>query len=129
MVTIDLSIDGQWRIAIDWWASGDTSHVLQLLQDREPIPTFAREWLCDALIGKVKRRAGLQKTPIRGWQMLVLIGLFEDTPLGKAILRTRKGYAEAGRILGLSAAQVEAHLPKTRGNTKGHKPYAWQRAK
>ncbi|MGE3773438.1 MAG: hypothetical protein AB7I32_10965 [Gammaproteobacteria bacterium] len=58
--------DTLWRWAIHEWAQGDDTRVTRLLkQGREPVPGFAREWLADALAGKVKRRRGRRKTPRR----------------------------------------------------------------
>ena len=42
--------------------------------------------------------------------------------------RTLEGRKEAARQLGITEKQVRALLPKTRTNTKGHKPYGWKSA-
>lgn len=108
----------RWRWAIAAWADGDTASVLRLLGGDAPIPDFAREWLADALLGKVKRRRGPKARPslartvreiqIRADFDLVLAavryqatedaeaGLVGDTPTNRAIasLALKHGLSE-----------------------------------
>lgn len=53
----------RWRWAIAAWADGDTTRVLKLLAGDAPVPDFARAWLANAVLGKVKRRRGPKSKP------------------------------------------------------------------
>lgn len=55
--------EDRWRRAIYFWENNSTNMVLRLLAGDRPIPQFARQWLAEALLGKVKRKRGPKPEP------------------------------------------------------------------
>lgn len=69
------------------------------------------------LKGKGSMRTRRQKALLLPW----LRAMFEGP---QALPRTPEGWARAARAHGLTPQQVKDWLPKTRKNTRGHKPYS-----
>lgn len=132
MKKISLDLDdpvGLWETAIRCWGQGDEGRVYLLLADESvPVPAVARQWLTEAVAGRLVRKVGRPRARLTAAQEFFAWAMFDYAPPGKELPRTRAGYAEAGKRLGVSPRQIEQLLPRTRKNTRGHKPYAWKAA-
>ncbi len=89
----------RWRWAIAAWADGDTAQVLRLLASENPIPSFARAWLAEAVLGKMKRKRGRKARPADLARTVREVGIRSEFPLVLAAFRFLADEdADAGRL-------------------------------
>jgi hypothetical protein len=82
-----------------------------------------RSW-DEAFGAPFKPRADLAIGKLRRLKVWELAAFFERDG---APPRTKDGFRIAAQALGITPRQAEEWTPKTRKNTRGHKPYGWRR--
>jgi hypothetical protein len=106
----------RWRWAITAWADGDTAGVLRLLAVDTPIPGFARAWLADAVLGKVKRRRGPKKARPDLARAVREVEIRANFDLALAAARYLAAEdAEAGRVGDTPTTRAIASLARKHG--------------